>query len=94
MKNSIELIAEERSRQFEVKGFDAKRDSRYKNAELVKAAVAYALDGTGDLSLIDTIKELWPWGEKNFKIRGRVEQLTVAGALIAAEIDRLQGTGP
>lgn len=33
---------------------------------------------------------LWPWGTQSFKPTNSIRDLTKAGALIAAEIDRLQ----
>ena len=32
----------------------------------------------------------WPWAEEDHKEHSRIRKLTIAGALIAAEIDRLQ----
>jgi hypothetical protein len=34
--------------------------------------------------------EIWPWNKSWWKPRNAIEDLTRAGALIAAEIDRLQ----
>lgn len=34
--------------------------------------------------------KLWPWNLKYWKPGERIDELTKAGALIAAEIDRLQ----
>lgn len=89
----VELIAEERKRQIEVEGWTEKHDSGYWYYELAFAAVAYAmpfeevpLDGA-------KIKRIhfWPWEPQHWKPTpdDRVKELIKAGALIAAEIDRL-----
>ena len=87
MKTGIELIAIERQKQTEKHGWDVLHDSEYESGELIEAA----------LFAIDTEKFYWPknWmGVFAEKIRkkDRVGQLKVAGALIAAEIDRIQAT--
>lgn len=84
MKTGIELIAEERQEQIEKHGWDLRNDSDYKDEELLKAA----------LFCIDQKRFEWPFGWiVNFRSKiirkSRVDQLKVAGALIAAEIDRL-----
>ena len=97
MKTGIELIAEERQRQIEVEGFTAIRDTLYANEELAKAAVSYALPKQYKLinrygQMLPIIPEYWPWHHSWWKPspNDRVRELVKAGALIAAEIDRLQ----
>jgi len=87
MKSGIELIAEERQEQIEKHGFSVEDDAEYyQKNELIKAA----------LFCIDNSVFEWPfyWQEKfRDKIlnkRDQIERLKIAGALIAAEIDRLQ----
>lgn len=80
----IELIAQERYEQINKHGFN-ESDKDYDEEELIQAAI-YALN-----PMIYT----WPngWGSHfGMKIleKDRVGQLKVAGALIAAEIDRIQ----
>lgn len=84
MKTGIELIATERQEQLKKHGFDVTNDTYYSKNELVKAAM-FALNPNAFA---------WPQGwDRHFeeKIRGkdRVSQLKVAGAFIAAEIDRI-----
>lgn len=101
--SGVSLIALERERQLD-KGYDAEHDSYEENEELAVVAGLYALDTTYAWRIIkettadypdedNVIKtDLWPWKDMEDK-RGkidRVEQLVQAGALIAAEIDRLQ----
>ncbi|MBA7536791.1 hypothetical protein ES705_29056 [subsurface metagenome] len=90
--NGIELIADERERQLYEKGFDAKHDSKHSNAELTHAAVCYAINpAMREVLFNHKIPELWPFADKLYKPNplNRVRELQKAGALIAAEIDRL-----
>jgi len=99
MKTGVELIARERARQEGVEGFDAIHDSGsgHADGQLALAACYYAMPGSVYVPVLrrDIQPEyLYPrdWGDKWAK-RGpkeRLRQLVAAGALIAAEIDRLQ----
>lgn len=84
-----EMIAAERRRQIEGEGWTAEHDDEHGDGELARAAVCYALAGVGAAS--DVVPEAWPWDDFwwNPSPDGIVS-LTKAGALIAAEIDRLQ----
>lgn len=99
MGTGIELISEERQRQIEKEGWSSYHDDKQRNGELANAAAVYAIDPMGgDVSSI--IKTLWPWDKSWLKIScnentkdnplGRIRDLQKAGALIAAEIDRLK----
>ena len=84
--NGVELIAAERKRQIEQEGFSAEKDDRYTKKQLQSAAICY---------LVPVLKELvWPqdWSLLWWKPtpNDRIRELIKAGALIAAEIDRLQ----
>lgn len=84
-KSGIELIAQERKEQIEKHGFDTEHDNKNSNRELVKAAIY----------LLTKRANYFPetWDEKYldaFKQKEGIEAMKVAGALIAAEIDRLQ----
>lgn len=84
MKTGIELIAEERQEQIEKHGFTPERDKYYTDSELESAA-RYLLTG---------MSQDYPrrWAEKykhQLDIKTHVEKLVVAGALLAAEIDRI-----
>lgn len=90
----IELIAKERERQIKELGYDVKNDDLYSKNELANAAVCYAVKGemreiaNEDGESVDEI--LWPWTETTFNPtpEDRIKELTKAGALIAAQIDR------
>lgn len=95
MKTGIDLITEERERQIIEEGFTTTDDQRYVKSELTFAAVAYALTCEYDMhGLEDTSNEpppvCWPWEGIQWKPKDRIRDLTKAGALIAAEIDRLK----
>lgn len=99
--SGVELIAAERQRQVEEEGFTAEQDQAYDNQELALAAASYALPlGAREVQWageagIDCHPRLWPWAARWYKPspNDRVRELVKAGALIAAEIDRLQRGG-
>jgi hypothetical protein len=80
----VQAITEERRRQIEIEGWTPSHDDAYRNGELARAAACYAIGScpTG----------LWPWHEKWWKPGDRRRDLEKAGALIAAEIDRIDRT--
>lgn len=83
-----ELIARERERQKSEEGWTAEHDRQWRGRELIRAAICYAkADIDGNLSLDDF--GLWPWDMQWWKPKSRIRNLVKAGALIAAEIDRL-----
>ncbi len=81
----IDLIAAERKRQQIAEHWSSTHDDMHINRELTKAAICYAAVG-----VIDIDSRHWPWTPGWWKPRDRVRNLVKAGALIAAEIDRLQ----
>ena len=87
IKTGIELIAEERQRQIEEEGWTIEHDKQWKHGELTDAAACYAiwLDRPFD------IENVWPFDLSWWKPtpQNRIRDLQKAGALIAAEIDRL-----
>jgi hypothetical protein len=100
MKTVIEIISDERKRQIEVEGYTSEHDDRLSNESIARAAACYAMPK--DIREIkicpygDLMFALWNWNERYWKpskddtIKGRIRELAKAGALIAAEIDRLQ----
>ena len=91
MKTGVEIIAEERQRQIEVKGWTSDNDDRYVDEQLAEAAATYALPNLWRNSP-DRIPITWPFHNRWWKPtpENRIKELAKAGALIAAEIDRLQ----
>ncbi len=97
MKKGAALIAEERIRQIGGELFGSKHDDNHVNRELIRAAVCYCeadnLPQTENEDGEDLIEcGYWPWDKEYWKPtpNDRIRELTKAGALIAAEIDRLQ----
>jgi hypothetical protein len=84
----VQRIAEERARQRSKEGYSDAHDDVHGNFEMTRSAVAYALHATGRLDA----DQHWPFGSCEWKPSAGdpVRDLTKAGALIAAEIDRLQ----
>ena len=93
-QNAIALIAAERQRQIHLEKWDSGHDDEHDEDQLALAGASYALPCyrrigcTHDRSIPDT----WPWSRECWKPTpgNRVRELVKAGALIAAEIDRLQ----
>lgn len=84
-EDGVGMIALERNRQLAMYG--PTRDSRYKNDELAKVAARLLLIDTDEASP-DLPGEDWGIEAKH---PDRVERLIIAGALVAAEIDRQLG---
>lgn len=101
-KTGVELVADERQRQIEKEGWTAEHDAEHVCGELTDAAVMYAIRGYWKKRIdpmivgIDEMPGImWPFSMESFKPSnepwpdGRIRDLVKAGALIAAEIDRL-----
>lgn len=81
-------VLAERQRQLEVEGWTAERDDGYTNCELARAAATYAVCSHVDqLMLVGS--RAWPWREDWFKRTTYRRDLIKAGALMLAEIERL-----
>lgn len=95
MSEGAKRITAERNRQCQAEGYDAANDDNYTNDELVKAARAYLSAPEYDPSspLYPEMPAPWPWPAMSFKPSTRIRNLEKAGALIAAEIDRLLRNG-
>jgi hypothetical protein len=101
--NAIEDIAAERRRQVEVEGWTPEHDDNHRDGSMAAAAACYAFfsrmgEGTREVSKFDTgnlgfdpIRRMWPmsWSSQWWKPTDRRRDLVKAGALIVAEIERL-----
>ena len=97
MKKGTELIAEERQRQIEVEGWTKEHDAEHTNDSLAFAAVCYAIPSVYRTYSYcplrkERVPDFWPWDMEWWKPTpdNRIRELVKAGALIAAEIDRIQ----
>ncbi|MFU4235735.1 hypothetical protein ACM7EH_32120, partial [Pseudomonas aeruginosa] len=77
-------VQAERRRQIEAKGWTPEHDDLYCSAELPRAAAAYILNGANDEA-----PAIWPFVAKWWKPRDARSNYVRAGALILAEIERL-----
>lgn len=77
----------ERERQIEKEGWSAEHDDQHTKGELAQAAAAYALQHTDQKNAV-----LFPWAARWNKTQKHdtLRRLVVAGALIAAEYDRVK----
>lgn len=105
MKKGAELITEERHRQINKCGNSAALDDNYKKGTLAMAAITYATVASSSPIIRESFRERaaqnqrlnhWPWESQYLRVSAddchssRIRELTKAGALIAAEIDKLQ----
>lgn len=91
-----EMISIERVRQISKEGYSQEHDDSHTGGELVTAAIAYATAAQRqqfyrNKADLDFVREMyWPFEAKWWKPKDQIHNLVIAGALIAAEIDRLQ----
>ena len=87
----VSLVGKERQRQITEEGYSFEHDDQEDSHQLSDAAAVYACHASARHSLL----HLWPWAKEYFKpdkdntIDGRIRELSKAGALVCAEIDRL-----
>lgn len=84
-------IAQERARQVNVEGFTLEHDDEWTENQLALAAISY-LWPTGwqppDVLAGEGVPSTWPFEATEWKPKDRLHNLVIAGALVAAEIDR------
>jgi hypothetical protein len=94
--NGAERIAAERERQIQQEGWTSDHDDEHVHGELARAAACYVQHAGRDWGEPPHHTPYgWPWDGQWWKPTGdAICDLTKAGALIAAEIDReLRGRG-
>lgn len=83
-------VGAERRRQIEAEGRDFSNDDQYTNGELAAAAGSYALHAhDAPEPRPNFAPAWWPWGIESWKPSDARRDLVKAGALILAEIERL-----
>lgn len=88
----VQIIAQERQRHLTEEGWTPERDAEYNQSELALAAACYALPAEIRVHhMLTNVPIDWPWDQIWWKPtpKDRIKELRKAGALIAAEIDRL-----
>lgn len=100
MSGSVQIHAE-RWRQQEEEGWTPEHDAEHSACELTMAAVSYAHHAVGQANGVcwpddePDVPATWPWDAEWWKpCVEPIRDLIKAGALIAAEIDRLQRVDP
>lgn len=102
MLTGVELIAEERKRHEKI-GWTTEHDDEHSAGALAVAGASYALDVASRLAVANGSEywadeyathsqSIWPFDAEWFKPTPKddIRELVKAGALIAAEIDRIQ----
>lgn len=94
----VKAIAAERQRQLQAEGFTREDDQQYQRGELARAATAYVQlaamdlrDGGRDHIAWHGPAAAWPWAPEWWKPVDARRDLVRAGALIAAQIDLIDG---
>lgn len=89
--DGAELITAERRRQVDAEGWTPEHDDEHDEFEMMRAACCYAAEAGFPRRPLGVIHPNWPWATKWWKpSEDPIRNLVKAGALIAAEIDRLQ----
>lgn len=101
---AIDAILNERRRQMEKEGWTQEHDDGHRRGEMAKAAAAYAYTSTVNRDVAERHRKavwghtagftswvdwLWPWEPRWFKPKTPRQDLVRSGALIVAEIERL-----
>lgn len=101
LNSAAQDVLDERRRQTELEGWTAEHDDQHAAGELAQAAACYALGAATDAPdrhVMDhfgregtpyAVHSLWPWDASWHKPTNRRRDLIKAGALILAEIERL-----
>ena len=92
-EGAIADIAAERARQINKEGWTPEHDDKHNVGELAAAASCYAM---GDCKIYlevegapNQVLKIWPWDDEWWNPKDERRNLVRAGALIAAEIERL-----
>lgn len=91
-REGVYLIATERMRQIKKESWSETHDDEHEDGELALAAVCYALPTEVRHQRVfnkELYELLWPWDSCWWNPKSRKRDLVRAGALIAAELDKL-----
>ncbi len=82
-------VLAERRRQIEAEGWTLANDDGYSAGDLASAAACYATQGRFHYPIAGSPPPNWPWIPEWWKPKSYRENLVRAGALILAEIERI-----
>jgi hypothetical protein len=86
---ALDVLAE-RARQISAEGWTPEHDDQHDNGEIAKAAGCYALASSYyHIDPYAAVLSVWPWERASLKPSDPRRDLVKAGALILAEIERL-----
>lgn len=88
LSNAVQSVIAERQRHQSVEGWTPEHDDEHCNGELAMAAVCY-INETGTVNRNGGKPWGWPWDASWWKPNARRRNLVKAGALILAEIERI-----
>lgn len=90
---SLQSVLAERIRQIQFHCFYPEQDDEYVNGDLALAGACYAIEAakqaTETEDAMRLVPEAWPWMAASWRPHDQRRNLVKAGALILAEIDRL-----
>lgn len=89
MSKAADDVLAERARQMSVEGWTAEHDDTHDAGEMACAAACYAINSAAPLVGSIATARYWPWDMRWWKPKDRRADLVRAGALILAEIERL-----
>ena len=89
LSNAVQSVISERQRQRAIEGWTSEHDDAYQNSELADAAACYAINAHNQGF---STPAHWPWDPEWWKQSGPRRDLVKAGALILAEIERIDRT--
>ncbi|WP_430256490.1 hypothetical protein [Neorhizobium sp. DAR64872/K0K18] len=94
--SALDDVIAERRRQFEVEGWTPGHDDAHSDGEMARAASCYArsaaIRGSDRKAMAFVLPLNWPWSREWWKPTDSRRDLVKAGALIIAEIERLDRT--
>lgn len=88
---AVRDVLAERRRQIEVEGWTPEHDDMHRGGQMAQAAACYALH-TELVGNVGDYLRFWPWSPGWWKPRDNRRNLVKAGALILAEIERIDRT--
>ena len=87
---AVQDVLAERLRQVDGEGWTPEHDDQHRDCELAAAASSYAIAAVSPRAFGENNPPaLWPWVKEWWKPTNRRRMLVKAGALILAEIERL-----